>query len=282
MTGDSARSNVVAVVVTYRRPRLLTQTLDAIGAQTTTVAQTIVVDNSPDPELQHRISDCYPSVEYIASPANLGSAGGFHLGFLATSHPDAVDWYWCLDDDSPPAPTALELALAAASEIDGPIGAVGRRGGHVRYGRIRHDLRAGSVDTVTRADFLLVDGSIISGEAIRRAGYPRDDFFIMMEDLEFTTRIHESGLPLFVRPDDGSANLYQGSGAPWRGYYQSRNYLRMAIERRSILWFGGWLTREIGINSHHLWHRRWSSMRFRCRGAVDAVRNRMGRVVDPS
>jgi hypothetical protein len=55
----------------------------------------------------------------------------------------------------------------------------------------------------------------------------------------------------------------------------------MALERRSFLWLWGWLVRETGINLHHVRHGRWTSVRFRLRGAVDGAQSRMGRVVDP-
>ena len=273
---------VVTIVVTYHRRELLIQTLDAVAQQTSRTSAMIVVDNAADESLAAAVTTRYPEVIYVAAASNLGPGGGFGVGLRRAESEIVADWYWLLDDDSPPALDALEQALEVAQTQDGPIGAIGLRGGHVRQGRIRHDLPLGTVSSPEHADFLLVDGSIVSAEAVGRAGYPRADFFIMMEDLEYSLRIGETGLPLLVRPADGSINLYQGSGAPWRGYYQSRNHLRMALERHSLSWVWGWLIRELGINLHHVRHGRWSSIRFRLRGARDAVRNRMGRTVDPS
>lgn len=272
---------VVTIVVTFNRKASLFQTLDAVVQQTSPPSAVVVVDNAADSSLAKAMSARYPEVTYLAAAGNLGPGGGFGVGLRQAEAQCTADWYWLLDDDSPPALDALEQALDVANELPGLVGAIGLRGGHVRRGRIRHDLPLGTVLSPEHADFLLVDGSIVSAEAVRRAGYPRADFFIMMEDLEFSLRIGETGLPLLVRPADGSINLYQGSGAPWRGYYQSRNHLRMALERHSVTWVWGWLIRELGINVHHVRHGRWSSVRFRLRGALDATRNRMGRRVDP-
>ena len=272
---------VVTIVVTFNRRASLFETLDAVVQQTSPPSALIVVDNAADHSLAEAVTARYPAVSYLAAAGNLGPGGGFGVGLRRAESECTADWYWLLDDDSPPALDSLEQALDLAQTLPGPIGAIGLRGGHVRRGRIRHDLPLGTVESPEEADFLLVDGSIVSAEAVRRAGYPRADFFIMMEDLEFSLRIGEIGLPLLVRPADGSINLYQGSGAPWRGYYQSRNHLRMALERRSISWVWGWLIRELAINFHHVRHGRWSSTRFRLRGALDATRNRMGRTVDP-
>lgn len=255
--------------------------LDGIEQQTHPPGATIVVDNDAQEEVRELLATKHPRVRYVPTAENLGPGGGFAVGLDVAEQEAPAAWYWLLDDDSPPATTALEQAMDVAAKLDPPVGAVGLRGGHVRRGRIVHDLRAGAVSRPERADFLLVDGSVIAAEAIRRAGRPRTDFFIMMEDLEFSLRIGEAGLPLFVRPDDGSSNLYQGSGAPWRGYYQARNHLRMALERRSVPWLGGWVVRELGIQLHHVRNRRWRWMWFRLRGASDALRNRMGRTVEP-
>ena len=280
---ESLCPKVAAVVVTFNRHELLLRTLESIASQTTKVDTVVVVDNAADPELRSLVTGAHPKAIYIGAAENLGPGGGFGIGLRRARTSVETQWYWMLDDDSPPAGNALELALqVAATTHHSPVGAVGLRGGHVRHGRIRHDLPAGSVSVPTPAGFLLVDGSIISERAISSVGYPRADFFIMMEDLEYSLRIGEAGLALLVRPDDGSTNLYQGSGAPWRGYYQCRNHLRLVIERRSLSWLVGWLIREFAIFVHHVRLRRWSSIRFRARGVVDAVRNHMGRVVDPS
>lgn len=278
---EASASSVTTIIVTYRRPELLVDVLDAVEQQTRPLGPTIVVDNDAQEKVREMLAAKHPRVRYIPAAENLGPGGGFALGLDVAERDAPADWYWLLDDDSPPAPTAVEQALGVAARLEPPVGAVGLRGGHVRRGRIVHDLRVGVVTGPERADFLLVDGSIISAEAIRRVGRPRTDFFIMMEDVEFSLRISEAGLPLFVRPDDGSSNLYQGSGAPWRGYYQARNHLRMAIERRSLPWVGGWLLRETGIFANHLWNCRWRSMRFRVCGTRDALFRRMGRTVEP-
>ena len=134
------------------------------------------------------------------------------------------------------------------------------------------------------ADFALVDGAVITREATRRAGLPRRDLFMMMEDFDYTTRIVDSGLRVVVRPADDSHFGHMGSTGPtsaWRGYYQSRNLLRIAVDRRKPGWIWGWLVREVGICGHHMFVGNWSSIKLRLMGAFDGIRNRMGRTVEP-
>ena len=273
---------VAAVVVTYRRPDLLLRTLERVAGQTTPVDTVLVVDNDDDEVLERQVHAQHPDVVYLRSTSNLGPGGAFAVGLgHLVEHHDAA-WYWTLDDDSPPALDALRQALDVATSTSPQPGAVSLRGGHIVGGRIRHTLGAQSVPTPQLADFVLVDGAVLSARAVQAAGFPRTDFFIMMEDLEYTMRIRRAGFSLVVRPGDGSENLYRGSGAPWRGYYQARNHLRMAIELRSASLARGWVARELAINANHMNGGRWHHIRFRLRGAVDAMAGRMGRRVEPT
>ena len=61
-------TTVAAIVVTYKRPELLLQTLDAVAGQTAPIAAIIVVDNAADAALQGRLSILYPNVFYVPSP----------------------------------------------------------------------------------------------------------------------------------------------------------------------------------------------------------------------
>jgi rhamnopyranosyl-N-acetylglucosaminyl-diphospho-decaprenol beta-1,3/1,4-galactofuranosyltransferase len=183
-----------------------------------------------------------------------------------------------MDDDSPPGLLDLEEALAVATGALEPD-VVANRGGHLSFGRIRHDLHAVSRPEV--ADFALVDGALVSRGAVQRAGFPREDLFMMHEDLEYTSRIVRSGGTVVVRPARPAAQ-HLGSAAPWRCYYQARNHLRIALDLRSVTWVVGWIDRMARLTVTDVLRGRWAHLGLRWRGACDALRNRMGRTVDPS
>lgn len=265
---------VGAVVVTYMRPGIVDRTLAAVAAQSITPVEVVVVDNGADDDLSARIAASGGSVRYVRSPENLGFSYGLASGMRAMSQ--KVDYFWLLDDDSPPAQNALAEAIAAAwAHPD--CGVVANRGGHLKFGRIRHDLTR--LESPQAADFALLDGSLVSADAVRAAGFPREDLFMMMEDVEYTTRIAATGLGIVVRPADESEFLHLGSAAPWRGYYQSRNHLRIALDRRSLRWVWGWLVRELSITAHLVTRRRWHAIALRLAGARDGLRGRMGRTI---
>ena len=263
---------VCAIVVTYRRPETLRHTLRAIEEQTSPACQVIVVDNDADPSVQALLVEHHPTTRYVSSLSNVGYGAALAMGMRVAQTDYNPEWYWLLDDDTPPDAAALESARSVAA-TDAHAWVVANRGGRIVLGRIRH----GFADShkVNRADFTLVDGALISRKAVVAAGFPRSDLFMMLEDFDYTTRIADNGGLLLVRPARSTA-LLMGSSSTWRSYYQSRNHLRIAIERKSPAWIFGWGSRTLGLCLVDLKRGRWPQLRFRLIGAWDAVCNRMG------
>ena len=275
---------VGAVIVTFRRPEVVLKTLAAVMAQSAPIAAVVVVDNDADPLVHATIASQWPSVQYLPLADNRGFAAVLAAGIDWLCARIAPAWYWLLDDDSPPDHSALGSALAVAENAAGGGGAVGvvaNRGGHIIRGRIRHDLRQVQGSEPRVADFTLVDGAIVAAAVAAEVGVPRADLFMMLEDIEYTTRARLAGWRLLVRPMDDSAFFHLGSSADWRGYYQARNHLRVAVDLHQWSWLWGWWVRETGIGLNLLRRRRYRALRLRWRGAFDGVRNRMGKVVVP-
>lgn len=266
MNGDGL--HVTTIIVTYRRPEVLEATLEAVRRQTRPADLIVVVDNDPAGSASAVITD---DLVYVAAPSNDGYAAGVALGMTSVIEADA---YWILDDDS--APAANSLAIVAA-ELRQGIGVVANRGGHFRFGRLDYDLRNPPSGSVCDADFALIDGALVRAECVKSVGLPRADFFMMMEDFEFTTRIKAAGFRVVVVGGDQSIHQHLGSGAPWRGYYQARNHLRICIERRSLRLLFGWVSREVATQGHLL--RRFDKTRLALRwaGIRDGLLGRMGR-----
>lgn len=279
-------ARVDTVIVTYRRLEVLLNTLSAVLGQSTPVHRIVVVDNDggSDPRVAAEVTSLSDRVHYLPVEGNPGPGAGFAAGLEWLMSADAPEWMWLLDDDSPPDATSLASCLRVAAEGQESnlrVGVVGNRGGHFVRGRVRHDLRSVS-DHWQQADFTLSDGAIVSAAAVAAAGPPRSDLFIMFEDLEFTARIGMTGFDLLVRPSDKSTFLHMGSSAPWRGYYQARNHLRVAIDLRQWSWLWGWFVRESAIGVQLLRRRRFGALLFRWRGARDGLLNRMGKRVPPA
>ena len=241
----------------------------------------MVVDNDGpigSTEVASIVTGCGARVVHLPSGGNVGYGAGLAVGMRFLQAELDPEYYWTLDDDSPPSVTALPSALAVFERWSPDLGVVADRGGRLRFGSIRHDLH--EVASPERADHALVDGAVIIRAAVDRVGVPREDFFMTVDDFEYTDRIRRAGFELVVRPSD-SQHGYLGAAGRWRHYYQARNLLRVAIIRRSPLLGLGWAVREAKINLVHLARGTTEITRLRSRGALDALRGRMGQVVQP-
>lgn len=265
--------SVAALIVTYQRPDVLAITLQAVAAQSSPPTWIVVVDNDAE-----RVADVERLVtsfgaQYVWAGSNLGYGAAIALGMDRAQAESAPDAYWVLDDDSTPDRDSLANLLG---QLRPGAGVIANRGGAIRFGRIRHSLASLPSGAVETADFTLLDGALVTAAAVQRAGTPRRDLFMMMEDFEYTSRVREAGFDLLVVGGDTSDHRHLGSTASWRGYYQSRNLLRIAFDRRSPSLLFGWAVREVTIGANLVLRRQFRRVALRWRGAFDGARGRMG------
>ena len=109
MTGSET---VAVVVVTYNRADLLVGMLDGLAAQTRAADAVIVIDNASTDHTR-AVLDARTDLplHVTTSEANLGGAGGFHLGVRA-AYDAGYDRVWLMDDDVVPAPDCLAVLMA--------------------------------------------------------------------------------------------------------------------------------------------------------------------------
>lgn len=292
----SGESRVVAVIATYNRADVLRRTLDAVQAQERRPDHVIVVDNASTDHTVALVRGSYPSMHCIQLDDNSGAGAALAVG-MKTAEP-TPDAFWLLDDDTQPAPSALRVLLETldrTAELD--VGIVALSGGVFRHGVIHHlpADRLPSIDLGTpleglrSADFVVYDGGLVTRAAVDRVGYPRDDFFLMFDDLEYAMRVREAGMQLVVLEAGLASRMHLGSGGdgmpspPWRGYYQTRNHLRAALDRKSVPLVYGWLVRNLKFVAGTLLRgdRKRERLSLRWLAVVHAVRGKLGRTVDP-
>jgi rhamnopyranosyl-N-acetylglucosaminyl-diphospho-decaprenol beta-1,3/1,4-galactofuranosyltransferase len=284
-------TRVAAVVVTFNRAAVLSETLCAARAQTRPAERLYVVDNAGDDDTAELLRTEFADVIHLRMAENLGPSGGQARGIDA-ARGDGFDAFWLMDDDSPPHPDALATLIVAAERGSARTGIVGCQGGVVRFGRVRHvddprelgDRRvAGGLFAV---DFVLLDGSLVSRRVVDVIGLPRVEYFSMMEDVEYPLRARRAGFEVLVVDHDLMRRGHLGSvpgTALWRSYYQSRNHVRMALEFRSATLVFGCIARQARFMVAALAapDRRLERVKLRSRGIWDGLRGRMGRRVEP-
>jgi GT2 family glycosyltransferase len=285
------RANVAVVVMTRNRVDALRQTLRSIDSQTVPSESIIVVDGGSGDGTAELVGRDFPAVHVLRFEENIGPAAGRSIGMrYAFEH--GCDMVWLVDDDSTPRPNALGRLLRAESLLAG-AGIIGVRSGRIEHGLIRHDPPPAHVPqrddppVIRAVDFVLLDGALVGRSAAEIAGYPREDFFIMMEDVEYPLRVAKHGLGIYElrEPLIDSDHLGSRPDDPttiWRGYYQARNHIRMAIDLRMPMVLVGAALRELRFCMLYLGRPDGQQrLRFRWRGIRDAFANRMGRTIDP-
>ncbi|MCM8807765.1 MAG: glycosyltransferase, partial [Candidatus Omnitrophica bacterium] len=150
---------------------------------------------------------------YVRMHENTGSSGGFHEG-VKRAYEKGYDWFWLMDDDAEPKEDALEkllnwrefdnetLALSCL-KVDDQGKIQWQHSGWEEVKKINHnmikpisenDLKKG----VLEVDFSSFVGFLISKRAIQQIGFPRKEFFIHHDDVEYSFRIRDIGKILLV------------------------------------------------------------------------------------
>jgi glycosyltransferase involved in cell wall biosynthesis len=301
------RGRLFGVLVTYQRPDDLRHYLALLAADGGDLAGIVVVDNDPGAVGEAIVAAAAATlkVTYVASPENLGPAGGLRLGLAHVEQeagPD--DWVALLDDDNPPRDPAwiagMHRFAAEQRADDRRVGMVGLGGGRYdrangRIVRLPERELEGPVD----ADF--VPGNalpVLSIAALRHAGPPDETLFFGMEEVEFGLRLKRHGYrvvidgPLLRRRREQHGRTGDDVGPAvrkttlWRRYYAVRNQIVLA-RRYGRPGAGVRATVEnlVGRPFADLRHGRTGGLRLGwlgLRGAADAWTGRLGRRVDPA
>jgi GT2 family glycosyltransferase len=286
-------SSVAAVVVTYNRLDLLRRWLQDLRGQTRPVQEVIVVDNASEDGTEAVILEEYPWVTYVRMSENVGPGGAWAAGMVVAYH-HGHQWFWLFNDDSFPSSSALKQFLnhgvqeKDAVGILSPVSDIGQSShcGIYWKGRVVNCRRSESagpwfVDGVTFA------GPLISRSVVDSVGYPRGDFFFMFEEYEYCLRARRAGYQIAVLPDITVTHLTAGStgsSPPWRGYYQSRNHLALALEHhsaREVFWWAIVQSKYCAGAVLRL-DCKFQRVTLRLKGAWDGLRGRLGKTIDPA
>ena len=243
---------LAACVLTYNRKDLLLKCLAAIRRQTCTVDALVLVDNGSTDATADTLREAgwfsESSFHYIRLEENIGSAGGF---FTCIKHAleQGYDWIWIMDDDVIASPTALERLLQRA--IDGKHGNLGglisqnqspNTAARYRLPKsmteaLRYAVscpidRDPGKNALVPVDWCHLASFLMPTAVARQIGYPRKEFFLYCEDIDFTLRIRKAGYSLFLVTDSlidhpvGVAVVKKaGEAASLRWYYNYRNHI---------------------------------------------------------
>ena len=191
-------ATVAAVVVTFNRLALLKECVAALRAQTRPIDEILIIDNSSTDGTGDWLA-AQSGLTVIRQP-NLGSSGGQFAGIKA-GYEKGHGWIWCMDDDTIPDPDALERMTATPYFRRPDTGFLcssllwSDRQPHPMHAF--HPTRAadwcGTVldDRCLRVTMHTFVSVLVSRAAVAAVGLPVKEFFLIVDDYEYTDRISQ-------------------------------------------------------------------------------------------
>ncbi len=268
-------NSVCAVVVTFNRKELLIKCISSLLNQSTPLQAIYIVDNnSTDNTEQLLYENDYISqlplmddtrsvsetsvddvlIKYIRLPENMGGAGGFYEGVKA-AYEDDYDWVWIMDDDAFPTESCLEqltpyynledtVALASLKvDLDNNILYHHRGFFNFSHGLPiqKHITREDTLTDLTDIDMASFVGLLIKREAISKIGYPKKEFFIHADDLEYCIRLRSVGKIKLV-----NKSIIKHAEGSVKGTFQKK-VLGFTVNRRPYdkLWINYYMQRNL-------------------------------------
>jgi N-acetylglucosaminyl-diphospho-decaprenol L-rhamnosyltransferase len=215
---------VDVVIVSYRSRELLRRCLDSLHAHPPRAGmKVIVVDNASGDDTLEMVSEDYPEVEPVASPANLGFAAATNLGarrgrapYLLALNPDTVVTAGALDTVIGTMETHPQAAVvgprlvredgsldhAAKRSFPTPLSALGHFTGLGRRPGARGRLAAYRAPEVESGPVDAVNGAfmLIRRDLFERVGGFDEGYWMYMEDLDLSYRLAQAGWVSWYEP----------------------------------------------------------------------------------
>lgn len=247
-------ATICAIVVTYNRFEKFRRTLERLLNEQ--VDHILVVENGSIDGTREWLAGVKDNrLTVLEQDINGGGARGFEIGMREACSRFDPDWYLVMDDDARPRPSAIAAfrrtlprpegaVLAAVFFPDGRICDMnrpwrnpfwhfavfcdtflklgGRRAFHISDA-------AYHADTPLPVDGGSFVGLFIPRVGVERCGYPDGRMFIYGDDVHYTLRLAQEGLPNHFEPQvrfehECSTELHGSTMTPyWKTYYHHRN-----------------------------------------------------------
>jgi len=192
---DSHGRRIVAVVVTFNRLDMLRRQLARL-AEVPELDEVLVVDNASTDGTGEWLRTQPVTAELLTE--NTGGAGGFSRG-LELAVDRGADLAWLMDDDGLPAADCLaRLVEREGLDFWGPAVLAAQDPTRLCFPirlpggtRVVHEMAAveeAAVDGLIRGVVIPFNGVLVTRELVERIGYPRAEFFIWGDDVEYLWR----------------------------------------------------------------------------------------------
>lgn len=300
-------NSVCAVIVTYNRQAKLVECLNRLKASAEQPERVLIVDNASSDGTPELVRNLFPEFDLLVLDSNIGGAGGFEAG-MRRAYASGYEYVWLFDDDAYMERDCLKLLLEHAPQADVlvpiQIDQAGRRYGVYRWdnGSVEVDKAAGPAAVIDIDIFAFV-GPLIKRSVIEKIGFPRVDFFISADDIEYALRIKNAGLrslcvlSAIFHHDYGGQTVkvkrlgrtsIRSTQPAWKNYYNIRNEILIARDMQAPLaqklGVGLYVFRKFGRASlaEAVYEKNFlDKWKYTAFGVMDGLLNRTGKRVMP-
>lgn len=237
----------VPVVVTFNRCDLLKKSLDSLLNQTVKPQKIVIIDNASTDDTEKVVQNYLNNSDlfhYVKLSENVGGSGGFSRGVKEAMkfHPD---WVALSDDDSEYEKNYFETINKERKNypnvkvFTGTVVHKGtnsietyQRGMLLRMSTLKGaDSKLDQYKHNFYFNFFTFVGVVINADLIQKYGYPKDNYFIWSDDIEYSLRLgqHTKILNLvnthIYHNDDYQFNDLSKvkPGLQWKEFYGVRN-----------------------------------------------------------
>ena len=283
---------IAVVIVTFNRCDELVKTISAIQNQGILENDIIVINNNSTDNAKNILDSNYKNIQSIHLNENIASAGGFSKG-MQTAFEKGYDWVWLFNDDSRPVEGSLKSILTHLNSDKIQIGLLkiankdeNNKAVLLYWNGVRKPVSVDVSNEIVQTDLITFDGCIISKKTIEKIGYCDPLYFMGTYEFDYCLKAKDAGIGVYTLPngliEDGKLGGKNGT-PPWRQYYNTRNHLWLALNRKSFIIFKGWLIREIKYTLSIILSGDKKIMRlvFKLRAIRDAFLNKRGKRYDP-
>ena len=283
--------NLAVVIVTFNRIEELKKTITAVYNQGIDYTNIYVINNNSKDATKETLEIHYPAINAIHLQNNIASAGGFAKG-MEVAYEHGFDWIWLFNDDSIPVKGTLESFINYLQK-DSNIGLLkiantneNNQAVLLYWNGVRKPKYVALSNEIVKTDLITFDGCVISRKLIDKIGYCDPLYFMGTYEFDYCLKAKDVGFEIYTLPngliEDGKLGGKDGT-PPWRQYYNTRNHLWLAIDRKSFEIFKGWFIRELKYTYAILFfsNKKKERLIFKMRAIRDAVLNRRGKIYNP-
>ena len=288
---NNNKQKIAVIIVTFNRIEELKKTITAVYNQGIDYTNIYVINNNSKDATKETLELHYPAINAIHLQNNIASAGGFAKG-MEVAYEHGFDWIWLFNDDSRPVKGTLESFINYLQK-DSNIGLLkiantneNNQAVLLYWNGVRKPKYVALSNEIVKTDLITFDGCVISRKLIDKIGYCDPLYFMGTYEFDYCLKAKDVGFEIYTLPngliEDGKLGGKDGT-PPWRQYYNTRNHLWLAIDRKSFEIFKGWFIRELKYTYAILFfsNKKKERLIFKMRAIRDAVLNRRGKIYNP-